>query len=300
MNFSDLLKSILEMTAWRMDPPELFGSFHVLVTGITLLAAALLAALVTAPMRQPLPEGRHFGLSGSGTVNTVSHDPRELKLIRVLSVCGWILILMEIFKQLFLYYTVNGGAYDWWYFPFQLCSVPMYLCILLPAVKGRLRDAFLTFMAGYTFISAFAALVYPQDFLRSYTVLTAHGFLWHGILFFISLTIALSGLSDLSVRGFAQATLLFLILCVMAAGINTAIEVLILENGSGLVNRVSVSYPAMFYLNPLRISPQPLVGTVQQAIGPPAGIAVGLVLYVCTIIAAAGMCTAVLRHRLDS
>ncbi|MBQ6388756.1 MAG: YwaF family protein [Mogibacterium sp.] len=300
MNLSDILKSILEMTAWRMDPPELFGGFHVLATGITLLAATLLAALVTAPMRQSLPEGRHYGTSSSGPERHVSRDPRESKLIRILAVCGWILIIMELFKQLFLYYIVNGGAYDWWYFPFQLCSVPMYLCILLPAVRGRLRDAFLTFMAGYTFISAFAALAYPQDFLRSYTVLTAHGFLWHGILLFISLAIALSGLSDLSIRGFARATLLFLVLCVTAAGINTAIEVLILGNGSGLAGRVYSSYPAMFYLNPLRISPQPLVGTVQQAIGPPAGIAAGLVLYVCTIIAAAGMYTAIMCHRLDS
>ena len=51
---------------------------------------------------------------------------------RILFCCGLFLSASELYKQLFLYYMINQGRYDWWYFPFQLCSLPMYFCLLLP------------------------------------------------------------------------------------------------------------------------------------------------------------------------
>ena len=44
--------------------------------------------------------------------------------------CGLVLALGELYKQLFLYQIVNQGRYDWWYFPMQLCSTPMYLSLI--------------------------------------------------------------------------------------------------------------------------------------------------------------------------
>ena len=34
--------------------------------------------------------------------------------------------LSELVKQILLFIN-NDCTYDWWYFPFQLCSIPMYL-----------------------------------------------------------------------------------------------------------------------------------------------------------------------------
>ena len=50
-----------------------------------------------------------------------------------------------------------------------------------------------------------------------------------------------------------------------------------------LINALVDTY--MFYLNPYHNSPQPLVGTVQNALGIPAG----LILYILAIIIAAGL-----------
>lgn len=49
------------------------------------------------------------------------------KSLWIMNLCGIILAFGELYKQLFLYVIVNHGKYDWWYFPFQLCSTPMYL-----------------------------------------------------------------------------------------------------------------------------------------------------------------------------
>lgn len=259
----EFIIGILNMTAWKMDAPELFGSFHIIASLAAAAAAVFLAVAVS-------------GRKGADTV-------------RVLAVTGWILVILEVWKQLFLFYIVNNGAYDWWYFPFQLCSVPMYLCILLPSSGKRTRKTYLTFLGGYTFVSALATLIFPEDILRSYTALTVHGFVWHGLLLFISLVVLLAGSADTSAPGLLRAFGLFAILCVIAVLINMFAEPM-MQTTPGLPHR----WAAMFYLNPYHISPQPLVGTIQKT----AGIPAGLLLYSIAV-AAAGSAAARLLNKRD-
>ncbi len=258
----ELIISILNMTAWRMDAPKLFGGFHIIASLAAAAAAMLLAVAVSAR--------------------------KSTDTVRVLSVTGWVLLLLEIWKQFFLFYIVNNGAYDWWYFPFQLCSVPMYLCVFLPLAGRRTRRTYLTFLGGYPFVSAAAALIYPEDILRSYTALTVHGFVWHGLLLFISLTVLLTGSADASARGLLRAFGLFAILCVIAVGINVFAEP-VMQTAQGLPH----SWAAMFYLNPYHISPQPLVGTIQKT----AGIPAGLLLYSIAVTAAGSIAARLLNKR---
>ena len=190
----------------------------------------------------------------------------ERSKIKIISSLGWVLLLMEAYKQLFYYYIVNDGAYDFWFFPFQLCSAPMYLCILLPLVKDSVRDVMLTFLAGFTFVSSVAALVYPEDMLKPYIMLTAHGFIWHGVLLFISLLIGISGMADLSWKGFLRSAGLFLGLAAFAVILNVVMEPMA---QAGPLN----TYPDMFYLSPYHASGQPFVDLVEQKAGHTAAMA---------------------------
>ena len=98
---STIIKALFQMSSWPMRTPVPYSGFHLVFGGAGILAAIFLA--------WKLPRGTHP---------------------QVLPACGLILAVSEIYKQGFLYYIVNGGQYDWWYFPFQLCSIPMYLCLL--------------------------------------------------------------------------------------------------------------------------------------------------------------------------
>ena len=69
---------------------------------------------------------------------------------RIFFIFGIILLLSEIWKQYCLTYIVNPGSYDWWYFPFQLCSIPMYVCLLLPfAVPESIHRAMEAFLMDF-------------------------------------------------------------------------------------------------------------------------------------------------------
>ena len=64
--------------------------------------------------------------------------------------CGIVLILSELWKQWTLTFHLNNGYYDWWYFPFQLCSIPMYICTALPFVHGlKIRRCLLAFLMDF-------------------------------------------------------------------------------------------------------------------------------------------------------
>jgi len=242
------------MTAWRMDAPELFGGFHIVASLIAAAAAVCLAMWYAKRVRE-------------------ADKPFE-KLVKILAVMGPVLAVLEIYKQFFLYYIVCNGTYDWWYFPFQLCSVPMYLCILLPVMVPRSQRVFVTFLGGYAFTGAVATLIYPEDILRSYTALTLHGFVWHGILLFISLLILFTGKADSSAPGLRKAASMFAVMCLFALMINVVAEPLA-QAAHVAEPAVRHSYAAMFYLNPFHISPQPVISTIQKT----AGIPAGLVLY---------------------
>ena len=269
----------LQMTSWRMYQPHIGGVFHVFAVMITVTLAVFAAVLVirSTCSRRALSE-RSIERYGAGGQTGYK------KRIRILAFLGWLMALSEIYKQLFLYYIVNEGAFDWWFFPFQLCSVPMYMCILLPLVKEKVQKVLLTFMTGFTFLSAVCALIYPEDMLRPYVSLTVHGFAWHGVLLLISIVAGASGMADLTLKGYLRSVWLFLGLAAAAVGINVIGERMSAGNALS-------SYPNMFYLSPFHLSNQPFVDIVEKSLGRLPAMAV----YTAAIIVVAGVIDFIFR-----
>lgn len=156
-------------------------------------------------------------------------------------VCGLLLAASEIWKQLYLTFGINGGCYDWWYFPFQLCSTPMYVQLLLPHLKkGRLCHALLTFLMCYGTLGGIAAFADTSGMHYPALSLTVHSYLWHilqiltGILAGFALFRGPGAL--LSRKAFGDASLLYLAFCAMASLINFFVT------PHAVIN--------MFYINP--------------------------------------------------
>lgn len=196
--------------------------------------------------------------------------PQNLR-IRLLFAVGILLSASEIYKQFFLYYIVNGQNYDWWYFPFQLCSLPMYLCLLLPLVGTHMRQIFCTFMYSYNLLGAFMVFVEPDGLMHPYWTLTLHSFLWHILLIFVGFFIAFSGLAKPGKRAFGDATRLFLICC----GIATVITVCSHPYGNA----------DMFYITPYYPTSQLVFSQISSAVG----ILPGNLIYIASIMLGAGL-----------
>ena len=164
------LQSILRMTAWPMTPPVPFSAFHILLTvfgaGFAVSFARFFGKKIRS-MASPEPYFRHILFS-----------------------CGVLLALMELYKQAFLYVIEFHGHFDWWYFPFQLCSIPMYLGLGIPFVPSKLKNSFYSFIQDFGLLGGIMALAEPSGLMHPYITLTVHGFLWHFILIFMGLICA--------------------------------------------------------------------------------------------------------------
>ena len=111
-----MISRLLTLTAWSMTPPAVWSPFHLAF----MLIGILLAAFAAWKLR----------------------TRSEAFRLHLLFACGVFLAFSEVYKQLFLYYIENNQHYDWWYFPFQLCSLPMYLCLLLPLFRININVFF--------------------------------------------------------------------------------------------------------------------------------------------------------------
>ena len=157
--------------------------------------------------------------------------------------CGIFLLLSEIYKQLFYYYFIGQRSYQWWIFPFQLCSVPMYLCIIAPLLKpGKIQQGMYNFMMIYNLLGGFMAFVEPSGITHAYWTLTLHAFIWHMMLVFIGLYLAFSDRAGKTMKDYRAASVTFLCL----SGIAFCINLIFWKAAEGDIN--------MFFVGP-RISP---------------------------------------------
>lgn len=185
----------LHWTAWEMEKPVGFCTFHIVATllllGLTVLGVWLLR-------------------------NTNEKQNRI-----VLGSVGFFLLLSEVYKIAF-HMTVN--PYDWYFwgaFPFQLCSVPMYLCLIAAFCKNEKVNSWLyECMFGVNIVGGIMAFIEPSGIQHGYWTLTIHAYLWHMLLIFVALYLYASKRACLDKKGYKKAVILYLALCGVAQGFN--------------------------------------------------------------------------------
>ena len=224
--------SWLRMTDWNMETPAPYSLFHISVSAVGIAAAAWMAWRLT----RPAPD----------RTTDVSQ-----RISRVLFLCGLFLAAGELYKQLFLYYVIFG-AYNWWYFPFQLCSIPMYLCLLLPLLRrhGKLFHTVCTFLQDFSLLGGIMALAEPSGLLHPYWTLTMHGLIWHILLVFIGLLLAFSQIPYRTNAGYLCTLPMLAAFCAVATVINIA------TGGAADMFYISPYYPVtqiVFYQISLRL-----------------------------------------------
>lgn len=98
-------------------------------------------------------------------------------------ICGLLMLVSEIWKQVCLTFFLNHGSYDWRYFPFQLCSIPMYILLLLPYTKTSFqRRTCFTFLMTFGLLGGIAVFADTSGLHYPLPLLTFHSYAWHVLL----------------------------------------------------------------------------------------------------------------------
>ena len=159
-----MINKLMDNTEYLIDRPSAYGLFHILFMVISLAIMITLCYLL--------------------------RNSKEKTFRIIILTVGLILLFGEIHKQLYYYYTIGVDGYDWDIFPFQLCSVPMYVAIIVGCMKkNKVRDALCEYLVSIGFLGGIMAYLEPSGILHGDLFKLIHSTIWHALLIFIALFI---------------------------------------------------------------------------------------------------------------
>lgn len=244
---------ILQILDAQMETPVPYGWFHLLWLGIT-AAAAVHLALRCGKMD-------------------------EKKINNIVLVTAIVTIALEIYKQ--VNYTFGDGsaapAYQWYAFPWQFCSTPMYIGLAAGLCrKGRLHDALCAYLATFALFAGLAVMLYPVSVFTGTIGINIQTMFWHGSMVVIGVLLLASGHVKLEWKTLRRALPVFLVMVASAAVLNE------IAYRTGLLEEHTFN---MFFISPYCEPSLPVYSLVQGVLPFPWCLAV----YVLGFTAAAGL-----------
>ncbi len=137
-------KSVLAFLDAEMETPQSYGWFHLLFIALTIGGAVLLCVLHK------------------------KDDPDRVR--KIILITAIVVIVIEIYKQINYSFSYSGEVvefdYQWYAFPFQFCSTPMYVGLLAGIIKkGKVHDALCAYLATYVLFAGICVMVSPATCL---------------------------------------------------------------------------------------------------------------------------------------
>lgn len=214
------------------EPLRAFGTFHLSALGICVLAAVL-----------------------TGLLAWRSHS--QDRTDRLVFAAGVVFFLLEWYKQLFHFYVLGNGTYDFAVFPFQFCSLPMYLCLLAPLFKGRIRHTLYCFLALFGTVGGYLVMAYPK--LPETLTMCIYTMLWHSLMLALGVWLLITEDCGRSFRrDYLPAAGVFLAAFIVATGLNIVLH----ETATGQRSVLDLYYMSPYYQTGFFI-----VGDVQRLWG---------------------------------
>ena len=189
-------------------------------------------------------------------------DANEKQLKMILAVYGIIALILEILKQLiwsFNYDVITNTItwdYQWYSFPFQLCTTPIFvslICIFLK--KEKIREYLLSYIAYITILGSISTMIMPDSCFTSDILVNIHTMWLHLGSFVVSVYLLMTGEVKINIKNLIQAIIVFLIFVIISNTMNIIIYNLNILNGEEF---------NMFYISPYFESSLPVFDIIQR------------------------------------
>ncbi len=179
---------IIEILSFKAETPQMFGWVHILS-----FALAILLGIVFC---------------------IVFKKPNEKTAKRLLLITSLVVIALEIYKQFVFSFSYDGQAvnfdFQWYAFPFQFCSMPMYVGLLAALIKkGWLHDALCAFLATYGFFAGIVVMVYPAQVYIDIVGINIQTMVCHGLMLSMGIYLLASGYVELKHKTMLKSLAIF-------------------------------------------------------------------------------------------
>ena len=148
--------------------------------------------------------------------------------------------------------------FEWYAFPFQLCTTPIYISLIsLWLKKGVVRDSLLAYMSYITIIGSITTMIMPDSCFVSDILVNIHTMWLHLGSFVVSVYLLLNKEVKIDFCRLKQAIIVFLIFVFIALSMNITIYNLGVLNGETF---------NMFYISPYFVSSLPVFDIIQKSV----------------------------------
>ena len=165
-----MLAFLFDVIELKMTTPTWFGWFHILWLLLTVGATVLLCLLYkNGKIKRPLD---------------------------VVFYTALLVIVLEIYKQIQYSLSYDGSVqfdFQWYAFPWQFCSMPMYVGLLAGLTRGKLQNALLSFLATFAVFAGTCVMVYPGDVYTSSVWINIQSMICHASMIVIGVFLFYTG-----------------------------------------------------------------------------------------------------------
>lgn len=187
-----------------METPTFFSAFHIV--------CLLLAILATV-----------------GVSIWFVKRPND-KAVRIFTLACWIvMVLFETYKQVTYAFSYNADAgvewkYEWYAFPFQLCSSPLYLLPFAIFLKdGKVRDAFLAYLCTFSLFGGLVVMIYPGDVFVDKAMINIQSMVHHSIQVILGVSLAVFYRKKITWKFFLKGLIVYAGMIAIAQILNATI-----------------------------------------------------------------------------
>lgn len=233
MNFWVKLQQICET---EMPRPGNYGWFHLLFFALSIIVGILLC------------------------VTHKRGDDRRVR--RAVFVMGVIVILLEVFKMFVYSFVIEGDRlvwdFQWYVFPWQFCSMPMYVSLLTGVFrKGKIHNSLMAFLATYAVFAGLCVMFYPNDVFIGEIGINVQTMICHGSMLTIGIYLYGSGYVKTEHKTILRAIPVFAVAVGMAALLNEVVY------KSGILGGETFN---MFFISPYFDGTLPVYSSVQAVV----------------------------------
>ena len=234
----NLFEKIVRFLQFEMERPHSYGWFHLLWLG------ASLALILFLCLRR--------------------EKDHERSLRTLLLIYGLGALLLEAVKQIIWSYSFDPATgtgvwdYQWYAFPFQLCTTPIFVSLIAAFLKkGPARDWLLSFLAFVSILGSLATALYPETCFVSTVMVDLHTMYLHLGSLVVSVYLLATGEIRPRFRNLLRGFAVFLIFAALAELLNLAVY------RSGVLQGESFN---MFYISPWFPSSLPVFDRIQASV----------------------------------
>lgn len=243
----DFLISVLKLLDYQIEKPEVFGWFHMVWLALTVAVAVALCLW-------------H------------KHSGTEERVRRVIFGNAVLVFVLEIYKMInFNMGYADGLSWDfqWYAFPWQFCSTPMYIGLLTGIFrKGKIHDSLCAYLATFALFAGLCVSIYPGDVFVPQLGIDIQTMICHASMVSVAVYLYYAGYVKLEHKTILKAIPVFAVCVSIAMVLNEVVYC------SGILDGETFN---MFFISRHFDCTLPLYSLVHNAVPFP----VNLIIYIC-------------------